>query len=322
MFTETAEYPANECIVSPHWQRERKQAETRRRPHRCQIAETPRPSLMSDVACAVRLPLEVHILNEKVRRKEKFLARARPVNSAIVADPRVPSSKAFQDFSLRSHVPILPCRAFAFRFTLRSLSLQVSVDECREFHLFLSRQKYLNYAEPYSRTTKVHPPLGRARHALGTERTVAQIHALLYISQHPLPADEIASLLSVARSNVSTSLRELQGWRVVRVVHLMGDRRDHFDTIQDVSEMLTTILDERKKREIDPTLAVLRECSQEIDRGTAEDREARKRIKALLSFFEETSSLYDEFRGMSGGALKHILKLRGQLRRFFAGVES
>src|SRR4030088_3182712 len=101
----------------------------------------------------------------------------------------------------------------------------------------------------------------------GLNRTVAQIHAVLYLAQEPLAADQIAALLSVARSNVSTSLRELQGWGVVRVVHVMGDRRDHFDTLHDVWEMFSIILDERKKREIDPTVAILRECSLEIDRN-------------------------------------------------------
>jgi DNA-binding transcriptional regulator GbsR (MarR family) len=149
----------------------------------------------------------------------------------------------------------------------------------------------------------------------GLNRTVAQIHALLYLSPKPLAADEITSLLGVARSNVSNSIRELQGWGVVRVVHVMGDRRDHFDAIHDVWEMFSIIVDERKKREIDPTLAVLRECVAETD-----DKETRKRIKDLLSFFEEMSSLYDEFRKMPGGALRQVLKIRGQLKKFFGSA--
>src|SRR5450432_3855977 len=83
----------------------------------------------------------------------------------------------------------------------------------------------------------------------GLSRTVAQIHALLYLAPTPLSADQIATLLSVARSNVSTSLRELQGWGLVRVVHIMGDRRDHFDTIHDVWEIFTIVVEERKRRE-------------------------------------------------------------------------
>ncbi len=152
----------------------------------------------------------------------------------------------------------------------------------------------------------------------GLNRSVAQVHALLYLSTEPLTADSISSLLSLARSNVSTSLRELEGWGLVRVVHVMGDRRDYFDTIHDVWEMFTIIVEERKHREIDPTIAMLRECSMEMDRNTPDDKEARKRIRELLAFFEQTTSVYEEFRGMPGGVLRQLWKLKGGLKRFFS----
>ncbi len=151
----------------------------------------------------------------------------------------------------------------------------------------------------------------------GLNRTVAQIHALLFLAPGALPADDIAALLSVARSNVSTSLRELQGWGVVRVVHVLGDRRDHFESIKDVWELFYIILDERKRREIDPTIAVLRECAQQTPENTPEDKEAHKRIREMLGFFEQTSGLYDEFRRIPGGALRQLLKFKGQLKRLF-----
>src|SRR5437016_807191 len=94
----------------------------------------------------------------------------------------------------------------------------------------------------------------------GINRTVAQVHALLYISPRALNAEEIASTLAVARSNVSTSLRELQGWGIVRLVHVLGDRRDHFESVKDVWEMFRIIVDERRKREAAPTLAMLRDA--------------------------------------------------------------
>ncbi|MEW6307309.1 MAG: MarR family transcriptional regulator, partial [Verrucomicrobiota bacterium] len=97
----------------------------------------------------------------------------------------------------------------------------------------------------------------------GINRTVAQIHALLYISPKPLNAEEIAETLAVARSNVSTSLKELQGWGIVKMVHVMGDKRDHFESMKDVWELFRVVLDERKRREIDPTMAMLRECIEE-----------------------------------------------------------
>src|SRR4249920_2003231 len=105
----------------------------------------------------------------------------------------------------------------------------------------------------------------------GINRTVAQIHALLFISQKPLNADDILQTLGVARSNVSNSLKELQGWGIVRRVHVMGDSRDHFESLKDVWEMFRVVLDERKKREIDPTLRMLRECIVEAEKDKETD---------------------------------------------------
>src|SRR6476660_6368122 len=104
----------------------------------------------------------------------------------------------------------------------------------------------------------------------GINRTVAQIHALLYISPKPLNAEEIVETLKVARSNVSNSLKELQSWRIVKLVHEMGDKRDHFESMKDVWEMFRMVLDERKRREIDPTLSMLRACigDAQKERGT------------------------------------------------------
>src|SRR5215831_15720483 len=103
----------------------------------------------------------------------------------------------------------------------------------------------------------------------GINRTVAQIHALLYLSPRPLQAEEITETLSVARSNVSTSLKELQSWRIVKLVHVLGDKRDHFESMKDPWEMFRVVLDERKRREIDPTLALLNECLVEAKQGAA-----------------------------------------------------
>ncbi len=128
----------------------------------------------------------------------------------------------------------------------------------------------------------------------GINRTVAQIHALLYISAKPLNAEEIAETLSVARSNVSTSLKELQGWGIVRLIHVMGDKRDHFETMKDVWEMFRLVLDERKRREIDPTLAMLRECLAEADQE--KDAFTRTRLAELRDFFETTTGWYEQVR--------------------------
>ena len=156
----------------------------------------------------------------------------------------------------------------------------------------------------------------------GVNRTVAQIHALLYLSPDPLPAEEIAATLGVARSNVSTSLRELEGWGIVRVVHLLGDRRDHFVSLPDVWEMFRIIAQERKRREVDPTLAVLKECVQLARETSPGDKHMRERLLAMLEFMESMCSLYEEVRSLPTGSLRRFAKLRGQMRRIIPGAQS
>jgi len=147
----------------------------------------------------------------------------------------------------------------------------------------------------------------------GINRTVAQVHALLFIAPKPVPADEIAETLAVARSNVSTSLRELQGWGIVRVVHVLGDRRDHFETSKDVWEIFRTVSEERKRREIDPTLRVLGECVQELKSTPQRDVYTRERLESMLDFLTTMSGLFDEVLRMPAGALKDVGKLRGKV---------
>lgn len=151
----------------------------------------------------------------------------------------------------------------------------------------------------------------------GINRTVAQVHALLFLSPEPLNAEEIAQTLSVARSNVSTSLRELQAWRIVREVSVFGDRRQHFESMKDLWEMFRIILEERKRREIDPTIAVLRECVAESGEGNAREAHAHKRLSEMLDFFLTASALYDEFKNLPPGATRGIVKVRGRIRKLF-----
>ena len=143
----------------------------------------------------------------------------------------------------------------------------------------------------------------------GVNRTVAQIHALLFISPRPLHAEEITETLGVARSNVSNSLKELQGWGIVKRVHVMGDRRDHFESLKDVWELFRTIADERKKREVDPTLAVLRECIGESTKSKASDSHTEAKLRELLGFFETTTGWYSQLRGWSPSALSRLASM-------------
>jgi DNA-binding transcriptional regulator GbsR (MarR family) len=149
----------------------------------------------------------------------------------------------------------------------------------------------------------------------GLNRTVSQVHALLFISPRPLHAEEIAQTLSVARSNVSTSLRELQGWGIVRIVHVMGDRRDHFESMKDVWEMFQIVIDGRKRREIDPTLAALRECVAELQGAGPAQAEARQRLQAMLEFFETMTGCYEEFRRLPASSLREFFRMRGKVRK-------
>jgi DNA-binding transcriptional regulator GbsR (MarR family) len=143
----------------------------------------------------------------------------------------------------------------------------------------------------------------------GINRTVAQIHALLFLSPKPLHAEEIAETLAVARSNVSNSIRELQGWGIVRLVHVMGDRRDHFESMKDVWEMFRVVLDERKRREIDPTLAMLRESLAELEKEKQKDAYTQERLKGLFDFFELTTAWYSQVRNWPTQALLKFVKL-------------
>jgi DNA-binding transcriptional regulator GbsR (MarR family) len=149
----------------------------------------------------------------------------------------------------------------------------------------------------------------------GVNRTVAQVHALLYLSPRPLNAEEISETLAVARSNVSTSLRELASWGVVKPVHLLGDRREHFEAMKDVWEMARVILETRKRREIDPTVAVLRECVSEMKGAEPADGHMSQRLLEMLALLETLTALYSEFQHLPAGSVRGLLKLRGKLRR-------
>lgn len=150
----------------------------------------------------------------------------------------------------------------------------------------------------------------------GINRTIAQIHALLYISPKPLPADTIAETLGVARSNVSTSIRELQGWGIVRVAHVLGDRRDHFESLKDVWEMFQIVLDERKRREVDPTMALLRECIAEAKKAGKREAETQTRLEALLDFFETMSNWYTQIRRLPQGTVIKFAKMGNRVQQW------
>ena len=155
----------------------------------------------------------------------------------------------------------------------------------------------------------------------GVNRTVAQIYALLYISPEPLNAEEISKILSVARSTISTGLRELQGWDVVKVVQVLGDRRDHFEAMSDVGEMFRVIVEERKRRELDPILETLRETVAELEAGGEDEPYARERLLEMLDFFETMTAFYEQVQKLPTDALIKTVKM-GDVVRKFVGLSS
>lgn len=147
----------------------------------------------------------------------------------------------------------------------------------------------------------------------GVNRTVAQIHALLFLSDRPLTADEICDTLNLARSNVSTSLKELGSWGLVKLVHVLGDRRDHFETPKDVWEIFRIITQERRKREIDPTLSMLRSATLDTPMGTADQR-AQARMKEVLEFLETGNAWLDEMHKLPPATVLKMLKMGAKIQ--------
>ena len=149
----------------------------------------------------------------------------------------------------------------------------------------------------------------------GTNRTVAQIQALLYLSPEPMRADEICELLSIARSHVSTSIRELQSYGLVRMTHVLGDRRDYFESIHDVWELFRVIIEQRKQRELNPTLSMLRSCAAEVETEADTDPVTRERIRNMLEFVESTSDWYEQIRDIPSSTLTKLMRLGNGITR-------
>jgi DNA-binding transcriptional regulator GbsR (MarR family) len=143
----------------------------------------------------------------------------------------------------------------------------------------------------------------------GVNRSVAQIHALLYLSERPLTAEEIADTLGMARSNVSNSLKELVGWKLIRRVPVFGDRRDHYEAETDLWEMVTRIAQGRKEREIDPAAAALRACLAEADGDKRVSPVAKKRLAEMEKFVATLNGWYDQMLGVPAPKLMALIKM-------------
>jgi DNA-binding transcriptional regulator GbsR (MarR family) len=140
-------------------------------------------------------------------------------------------------------------------------------------------------------------------------RSLAQIHALLYLAEKPLHADEIGETLGIARSNVSNGLRELMSWDLVQVTHLLGDRRDFFSAQHDTWEVLRVIMEGRKRRELDPTIAALRECAAQLEKDRETPAAVRDRILTQLEFLETLTRWYDSVKRLPRKTLLKMMRM-------------
>lgn len=156
----------------------------------------------------------------------------------------------------------------------------------------------------------------------GVNRSVSQIHALLYLAREALTAEEISETLGIARSNVSTSLKELQSWRLIRVETKLGDRRDHFTAEKDLWTMLLTIVAERKRREIDPTLSVLRQTKLEAAEDPEIDADVKERMERMLEFLETLTEWYEKMQRLPKPTLVALMKMGTSVARFIPGFKN
>jgi DNA-binding transcriptional regulator GbsR (MarR family) len=150
----------------------------------------------------------------------------------------------------------------------------------------------------------------------GVNRTVAQIHALLFVHAAPLTAEDMADTLNVARSNVSNSLRELMSWNLIRTTHVLGDRRDFFETSGDVWELMRVIVRERKLREFDPTVSMLAQAVADPDLSS-EPSERQRRIKETYALMNSLSTWTDEMLKLEPSFLMKLMRLGSKIQRIF-----
>ena len=148
----------------------------------------------------------------------------------------------------------------------------------------------------------------------GINRTVSQIYALLFLSDRPLNAEEITDLLGVSRSNVSMGIKELEAWRLVRKRHLPSDRRDYFEAPDDIWQIVRTLAEERRKREVDPTLSMLRDVLMEKP-GTAEERHAQAKMKQMHDMIELLVGWADDVQRLDNDSLRQLLALGAGVSR-------
>lgn len=148
----------------------------------------------------------------------------------------------------------------------------------------------------------------------GVNRTVGQMYALLFLSGKPLNADDIVNELGMSRSNVSMGLKELQSWRLVRMAHHPGDRRDYFTTPDDTWEIFRTLIEEKRRREIDPTLSLLRDTLM-ADPCDEQERHAQQRMRDMHELIELATGWFDDVQRLSPDTLASLMRLGSKVHK-------
>ncbi|MDD3380827.1 MAG: GbsR/MarR family transcriptional regulator [Rugosibacter sp.] len=151
----------------------------------------------------------------------------------------------------------------------------------------------------------------------GINRTVGQIYALLFVAEQPLHADDIGETLGISRSNVSMSLKELEGWQLVRLIRKPGDRREYYATLGDVWDIFRTIAAERRRREVEPTLSMLRQALLAPTQTPAEAH-VQNRMREMYELAELASNWFDELQRLSPDSLLQLMKLGSQVQKLLA----
>lgn len=149
---------------------------------------------------------------------------------------------------------------------------------------------------------------------VGVNRTVAEVHALFYFSEEPLNVEDIAGALSFSRSNVSASLRDLESRGLISPVHVRGERKQYYEATLGPWETFRLILDDHKRKVIDPTLTIFRTCLEEQEHTSPEGAYTTNRMRELVSFFEAVNPLYDELRRLPNGPIQNLLKVAARIR--------
>ena len=176
----------------------------------------------------------------------------------------------------------------------------------------------ITVAWDWRRGATLRSPLGDMGNQWGVNRSVAQIHALLYLSERPRTAEYVADTLGLARSNVSNSLKELIGWKLVRRVPVLGDRRDHFEAETDLFEMVTRIAQGRKEREIDPAAAALRACMADAKGDPKVGAVALGRLAEMQNFIETLNRWYDQMLGVPPAKIMSLINMGAKVVNFLS----